>query len=77
MKAPNAAFAGRSWRVHEFTKDFESEDVRLGRVEDGPAGCHGQRAVPVRAIGRRWRTPPGTRSGAASEPRTASEGLRP
>jgi hypothetical protein len=37
MRIPKATFTGRAWRVHEFTKDFELEDVWALPTPGGPA----------------------------------------
>ncbi|MFE3560431.1 DUF2867 domain-containing protein [Streptomyces sp. NPDC059193] len=36
MNVPNATFTERSWRVHEFTQDFELEDVWALPTPGGP-----------------------------------------
>lgn len=38
MRLPNTAFTERPWRIHEFTKDFEVEDVWALQTPGGPDG---------------------------------------
>ena len=36
MRLPNAAYTSRPWRIHEFTEDFELEDVWKLPTPGGP-----------------------------------------
>lgn len=38
MRLPNTAFTDRPWKVHEFTEDFEVEDVWALQTRGGPDG---------------------------------------
>jgi hypothetical protein len=47
MRLPNTAFTARPWRVHEFTQDFDVEDVWALDTPGGPDGL----AVLVERLG--------------------------
>lgn len=38
MRLPNTVFTERPWRIHEFCRDFEVEDVWALQTPGGPAG---------------------------------------
>ncbi len=52
MRLPNTAFTDRPWKVHEFTEDFEVEDVWALQTRGGPDGL----ALLVEQLTSRWRT---------------------